>query len=110
MVKNAPKMAEIILGTSYMVDNNIFNIFSFFNFFFRILFRPCLFEFFLNTFNESVHIESIFVPDLVHTHFHNRSKINCGVYSYSRLCLPLFSHLPLSTFIVFAGNLRLSFN
>ena len=47
MVKNVPKMAEIILGTSYMVDNNIFNIFSFFNFFLRILFRPCFLEFFL---------------------------------------------------------------
>ena len=47
MVKNVPKMAEIISGTSYMVDNNIFNIFSFFNFFLRILFRPCFLEFFL---------------------------------------------------------------
>ena len=47
MVKNVPKMAKIISGTSYMVDNNIFNIFSFFNFFLRILFRPCFLEFFL---------------------------------------------------------------
>ena len=47
MVKNVPKMAEIISGTSYMVDNNIFNIFSFFNIFLRILFRPWFLEFFL---------------------------------------------------------------
>ena len=47
MVKNVPKMAEIILGTSHMIDNKIFNIFSFFNFFLWILFRPCFLEFFL---------------------------------------------------------------
>ena len=47
MVKNVPKMAEIILGTSHMIDNKIFKIFSFFNFFLWILFRPCFLEFFL---------------------------------------------------------------
>ena len=47
MVKNVPKMAEIILGTSHMIDNKIFNIFRFFNFFLWILFRPCFLEFFL---------------------------------------------------------------
>ena len=34
MVKNGPKMAEIILGASPMLNNNIFNIFSFSTFFF----------------------------------------------------------------------------
>ena len=40
MVKNVPKMAEIIFGTLCMVDNNIFNIFSFFNFSFGYFLDP----------------------------------------------------------------------
>ena len=47
MVKNVPKMAEIIFGTSHMIDNNIFNIFSFFNFFLWILLDPVFKSFFL---------------------------------------------------------------
>ena len=46
MVKIVPKMAEIIMRTSHMIDNKIFNIFIFFYFFLWILLRPCFFRVF----------------------------------------------------------------
>ena len=42
MVKNGPKMPKIILRASLMIDINIFNIFLFFNFFFSVLYNPCI--------------------------------------------------------------------
>ena len=47
MVKNGPKMAEIILGASPMLNNNIFNIFSFSTFSFRYFLDPVFYSFFL---------------------------------------------------------------
>ena len=37
MTKNCPKMVEINLGVPHMMNDNIFNIFLFFNFFFLVL-------------------------------------------------------------------------
>ena len=42
MVKNGPKMAEIILGATYMLNNNIWNIFSFSAYTFSYLFSELI--------------------------------------------------------------------
>ena len=47
MVKNGPKMAEIIFGATHMIKNNIFNIFSFSTFSFGYFLDPDFLEFFL---------------------------------------------------------------
>ena len=41
MAKNGFKMVDFFGGASHMINNNIFNIFCFFNFFFWVLFTPC---------------------------------------------------------------------
>ena len=42
MAKIGLKMVEIFWGASHMINNNIFNIFLFFNFFFWVLYKPCI--------------------------------------------------------------------
>ena len=53
MVKNGPKMAEIILGASHVINNNIFNIFCFstfsFGYFLDLVFRAIFSKFGQNT-------------------------------------------------------------
>ena len=44
MAKNRQKWVEIFFGMSYMLDNNICNIFYFFYFFLLVLSRPCFFS------------------------------------------------------------------